>query len=170
MGDPVDQVSKMLEKSNSLIFVLLSFAFGQEEATFGCCPLKEVQGAGELAGVYYLVGVGVYQPFPDACTKDDCTYQKEGNGEEKFCFAPSTRYASTCLDIGEGYASGAEFVSETSGEPSAEPFAEPSAESSAEPSAEPSADPSAEPSAEPTAGPTREPTDAVPEPMGEPMF
>merc|ERR1711972_733047 len=160
MGDPVDQVPRMLEKSKFLIFVLLSFAFGQEEATFGCCPLKEVQGAGELAGVYYLVDTG--QPFPDACTKDDCTYQKEGNGDGKFCFAPSTRYASTCLDIGEGYASGAEFVSETSGEPSAEPFTEPSAE--------PSADPSAEPSAEPTAEPTPEPTDAVPEPMGEPMF
>merc|ERR1711936_778341 len=143
MGDPVDQVLRMLEKSNFLIFVLLSF--GQEEATFGCCPLKEVEGAGDLAGVYYLVDTD--QPFPDACTKDDCTYQKEGNGNEKFCFAPSTRYASTCLDIGEGYASGAEFVSETSGEPSAEPIAEPSAE--------------------PTAEPTPEPTDAVPEPMGE---
>ena len=34
--------------------------------------------------------------------RDDCTYQKEGNGDEKFCFAPSTRYASTCMDIGEG--------------------------------------------------------------------
>merc|ERR1711972_667974 len=156
MGDPVDQVPRMLEKSKFLIFVLLSFAFGQEEATFGCCPLKEVQGAGELAGVYYLVETN--QPFPDACTKDDCTYQKEGNGNEKFCFAPSTRYASTCLDIGEGYASGAEFVSETSGEPSAEPFTEPSAES--EPSAEPSAEPTPEPSAEPTAEPTPEPTDA----------
>merc|ERR1711936_174441 len=152
MGDPVDQVLRMLEKSNFLIFVLL--AFGQEEATFGCCPLKEVQGAGDLAGVYYLVETD--QPFPDACTKDDCTYQKEGNGDKKFCFAPSRRYASTCLDIGEGYASGAEFISETSGEPSAEPFTEPSAES--------------EPSAEPTAEPTPEPTDAVPEPMGEPMF
>merc|ERR1711972_859256 len=160
MGDPVDQVPRMLEKSKFLIFVLLSFAFGQEETTFGYCPLKEVQGAGDLAGVYYLVDTD--QPFPDACTKDDCTYQKEGNGDEKFCFAPSRRYASTCLDIGEGYASGAEFVSETSGEPSAEPFSEPSAE--------PSADPSAEPSAEPTAEPTPEPTDAVPEPMGEPMF
>ena len=34
--------------------------------------------------------------------RDDCTYQKEGNGDKKFCFAPSRRYASTCLDIGEG--------------------------------------------------------------------
>merc|ERR1711874_660509 len=66
MGDLVDQVSRMLEKSNFLIFVLLSFAFGQEEAAFGCCPLKEVQGAGDLAGVYYLVDTD--QPFPDACT------------------------------------------------------------------------------------------------------
>merc|ERR1711868_358334 len=148
MGDPVDQVSRMLEKSNFLIFVLLSFAFGQEEATFGCCPLKEVQGVGDLAGVYYLVDTD--QPFPDACTKDECTYQKEGNGDEKFCFAPSTRYASTCLDIGEGYASGAGFVSGASSEPSAEPLTEPSAE--------------------PTAEATPEPTDAVPEPMGEPMF
>merc|ERR1712107_501338 len=154
MGDRVDQVSRMLEKSNFLIFVVLSFAFGQKEATFGCCPLKEVQGAGDLAGVYYLVDTD--QPFPDACTKDDCTYQKEGNGDKKFCFAPSTRYASTCLDIGEGYASGAESLSETSGEPSAESFTEPSAE--------PSAEPTPEPSAEPTAEPTPEPTDAVPEP------
>merc|ERR1712107_22014 len=65
MGDRVDQVSRMLEKSNFLIFVVLSFAFGQKEATFGCCPLKEVQGAGDLAGVYYLVDTD--QPFPDAC-------------------------------------------------------------------------------------------------------
>merc|ERR1711872_1149906 len=123
MGDPVDLVSRMLEKSNIWIFALLSFAFGQEEAAFGCCPLKEVRGAGDLAGVYYLVDTD--QPFPDACTKDDCTYQKEGNGDKKFCFAPSTRYASTCLDIGEGYASGAESLSETSGEPSAESLLSP---------------------------------------------
>merc|ERR1711973_434066 len=162
MGEPGDQVSRMLEKLNFLSFVLLSFAFGQEEATLGCCPLKEVQGAGDLAGVYYLVDTD--QPFPDACKMDDCTYQKEGNGDEKFCFAPSTRYASTCLDIGQGYASGAGFVSGASSEPSAEPLTEPSAES------EPSAEPTPEPYAEPTAEATPEPTDAVPEPMGEPMF
>ena len=28
--------------------------------------------------------------------KDDCTYEKKGNGDEKFCFKSSTNYASTC--------------------------------------------------------------------------
>ena len=32
--------------------------------------------------------------------RDDCTYKKEGNGDEKFCFKSSTNYASTCSSGG----------------------------------------------------------------------
>merc|ERR1712192_167797 len=108
------------------------------EESFGCCPLKEVQGDGDLAGIYYLVDTD--QLFPDACDLDDCTYKKEGNGDEKFCFKASTRYESTCSASGEG-------------EPTAEPSPEPNAEPSGEPGAEPSAEPTGEPSAEPTTDP-----------------
>merc|ERR1712037_222866 len=118
--------SRMLQKAISILLVLLPLIFGEE--TFECCPLKEVQGEGPLAGVYYLVETD--QPFPDVCSLDDCTYKKEGNGDEKFCFKPSARYESTCPASGEGY-----------GYASGEPTAEPSAEPSGEPSAEPTADP-----------------------------
>merc|ERR1712037_288793 len=139
--------SRMLQKAISILLVLLPLIFGEE--TFECCPLKEVQGEGPLAGVYYLVETD--QPFPDVCSLDDCTYKKEGNGDEKFCFKPSARYESTCPASGEGYgyASG-EPSAETSGEPSAEPTAEPSAESGAE---EASPEPTGEPSSEPTSDP-----------------
>merc|ERR1712001_180868 len=83
--------SRMLEKAISILLVLLPLIFGEE--TFECCPLKEVQGEGPLAGVYYLVETD--QPFPDVCSLDDCTYKKEGNGDEKFCFKPSARYEPT---------------------------------------------------------------------------
>merc|ERR1712001_700707 len=122
--------SRMLEKAISILLVLLPLIFGEE--TFECCPLKEVQGEGPLAGVYYLVETD--QPFPDVCSLDDCTYKKEGNGDEKFCFKPSARYESTCPASGEGYGY-------ASGEPTAEPSAEPSGEPSGEPSAEPTSDP-----------------------------
>jgi len=145
-----------------LLLVLLPLIFGQEEESFGCCPLKEVQGGGDLAGVYYLVDTD--QPFPDVCNLDDCTYKKEGNGDEKFCFKASTRYESTCSATGEGYASG-EPTAEASAEPSAEPSSEPSAEPSGEPTAETSAEPSGEPSAEPSAEASPEPSA---EPTGEP--
>merc|ERR1712181_119437 len=79
--------------------------------------MGEVQGDGDLAGVYYLVDTD--QPFPDVCNLDDCTYKKEGNGDEKFCFKASTKYESTCSASG-------------SAEPSAEPGAEPTGEPSAE--------------------------------------
>merc|ERR1712037_1077128 len=118
--------SRMLQKAISILLVLLPLIFGEE--TFECCPLKEVQGEGPLAGVYYLVETD--QPFPDVCSLDDCTYKKEGNGDEKFCFKPSARYESTCPASGEGY-----------GYASGEPTAEPSAEPSGEPSAEPTSDP-----------------------------
>merc|ERR1712037_672966 len=141
--------SRMLEKAICLLLVHFPLIFGEEEETFECCPLKEVQGEGPLAGVYYLVETD--QPFPDVCSLDDCTYKKEGNGDEKFCFKPSARYESTCPASGEGYgyASG-EPSAETSGEPSAEPTAEPSAESGAE---EASPEPTGEPSSEPTSDP-----------------
>merc|ERR1712179_133194 len=133
--------SRMLEKAICLLLVLLPLIFGQEEETFECCPLKEVQGEGPLAGVYYLVETD--QPFPDVCSLDDCTYKKEGNGDEKFCFKPSARYESTCPASGEGYGY-------ASGEPTAEPSAEPSAEPGAE---EASPEPTGEPSSEPTSDP-----------------
>merc|ERR1719341_153880 len=132
----------MVQKPICLLLLLSPLMFGQE--FFGCCPLKEVQGEGDLSGVYYLVETD--QPFPDVCSLDDCTYKKEGNTRDSiFCFKPSTRYASTCLAIGEGYASG-------------EPTAEPSGQwpLSLEPTPQPTAEPSAEPSAEPTAEPTAE--------------
>jgi len=129
----------MLKKSSYLLLGLLPLIFGQEEESFGCCPLKEVQGDGDLAGIYYLVDTD--QLFPDVCNLDDCTYKKEGNGDEKFCFKASTKYESTCSASGEGYASG---------EPTAEPSAEPNAETPGEPGVEPSAEPTGEPSAEPT--------------------
>ena len=31
--------------------------------------------------------------------RDDCTYKKEGNGDEKFCFKSSTNYATTCSAV-----------------------------------------------------------------------
>ena len=34
--------------------------------------------------------------------RDDCTYKKEGNGDETFCFKASTRYESICPASGEG--------------------------------------------------------------------
>merc|ERR1712037_275136 len=152
--------SGMMQKAICLLLVLLGLIFGEEEGTFECCPLKEVQGEGPLAGVYYLVETD--QPFPDVCSLDDCTYKKEGNTRDSiFCFKPSTRYASTCLAIGEGYASG-EPTAEPSGERplTLEPTAEPSGQwpVSLEPTPAPTADPTAEPSAEPTADPTAEPT------------
>merc|ERR1712181_17773 len=122
--------ARVLKRSSYLLLGLLPLIFGQEEESFGCCPLKEVQGDGDLAGVYYLVDTD--QPFPDVCDLDDCTYKKEGNGDEKFCFKASNRYESTCSASGEGYADG---------EPTAKPSAEPTAETSGEPSAEPSAEP-----------------------------
>jgi len=130
----------MLQKAICLLLVLLPLIFGQEEETFECCPLKEVQGEGPLAGVYYLVETD--QPFPDVCSLDDCTYKKEGNGDEKFCFKPSARYESTCPASGEGYGY-------ASGEPTAEPSAEPSAEPGAEASPEPTGEPSPEPTSDP---------------------
>jgi len=129
----------MLKKSSYLLLGLLPLIFGQEEESFGCCPLKEVQGDGDLAGIYYLVDTD--QLFPDVCNLDDCTYKKEGNGDEKFCFKASTKYESTCS------ASGGEA------EPNAEPSGEPAGESSGEPTAEPSAEPTGEPSGEPTTDP-----------------
>jgi len=150
----------MLKKSSYLLLGLLPLIFGQEEESFGCCPLKEVQGDGDLAGIYYLVDTD--QLFPDVCNLDDCTYKKEGNGDEKFCFKASTKYESTCSASGE--ASGeptaepsAESNAEPSGEPGAEPTGEPNAEPSAEPSDEPSAEPSAETMGEPSAEPTTDP-------------
>merc|ERR1712192_367180 len=108
------------------------------EESFGCCPLKEVQGDGDLAGIYYLVDTD--QLLPDVCDLDDCTYKKEGNGDEKFCFKASTKYESTCSASGEA-------------EPFAESSTEPTAETPGEPGAEPSAEPTGEPSAEPTTDP-----------------
>merc|ERR1711990_1305486 len=99
--DSVGFLTRMLQKSTNLLFTLLPLIFGQDEEFFGCCPLKKVQGDGDLAGVYYLVNTD--QPFPDVCNLDDCTYKKEGNEDSIFCFKPSTRYASTCLAIEEGY-------------------------------------------------------------------
>merc|ERR1712037_906217 len=128
--------SGMMQKAICLLLVLLGLIFGEEEGTFECCPLKEVQGEGPLAGVYYLVETD--QPFPDVCSLDDCTYKKEGNGDEKFCFKPSARYESTCPASGEGYGY-------ASGEPTAEPSAEPSGEPSGEPFGEPTAEPSSDP-------------------------
>ena len=43
--DSVGSLTRMLQKSVNLLFVLLPLIFGQEEEFFGCCPLKEVQGA-----------------------------------------------------------------------------------------------------------------------------
>merc|ERR1712037_328609 len=149
--------SRMLEKAICLLLVHFPLIFGEEEETFECCPLKEVQGEGPLAGVYYLVETD--QPFPDVCSLDDCTYKKEGNGDEKFCFKPSARYESTCPASGEGYGY-------ASGEPTAEPSAEPSGEPSGEPFGEPSGEPTVEPTAEPSAEPGAEETS--PEPTGEP--
>ena len=121
--------------------------------------------------------------------RDDCTYKKEGNGDEKFCFKPSARYESTCPASGEGvshsrrqkdkytkrqkpiYVHSSSYLDTTisptgygyaSGEPTAEPSAEPSGEPSGEPFGEPSGEPTAEPSAEPGA------EEASPEPTGEP--
>ena len=51
---------------------------------------------------FYIIFIKKYQANGIMINRDYCTYQKEGNEDEKFCFAPSTRYASTCLDIGEG--------------------------------------------------------------------
>merc|ERR1712172_360776 len=110
--DSIGSLTTMLQKSIKILFTLLPLIFGQEEEFFECCPMKEVQGDGDLAGVYYLVDTD--QPFPDVCNLDDCTYKKEGNGDEKFCFKASTRYESTCS--ASGYASG-----EPTREPSAEP-------------------------------------------------
>merc|ERR550532_8223 len=147
----------MMQKAICLLLVLLGFIFGEEEGTFECCPLKEVQGEGPLAGVYYLVETD--QPFPDVCSLDDCTYKKEGNGDEKFCFKPSARYESTCPASGEGYGY-------ASGEPTAEPSAEPSAETSESGAEEASPEPTGEPSSEPTSDPSAEPgaEEASPEP------
>ena len=114
-------------------------------------------------------------------SRDDCTYKKEGNGDEKFCFKASTRYESTCSASGEGgflihsssylnmmiYVDRNDFTNNSgyaSGEPTGEPSAEPSAEPSSEPSAEPSGEPTAETSAEPSAEPSAE---ASPEPSAE---
>jgi len=139
----------MPQKASCLLLVVLpALIFGQIEQT--CCPLKEVQGEGPLAGVYYLVETN--QPFPDVCSLDDCTYKKEGNGDETFCFKASTRYESICPASGEGYASG-----EPTEEASAEPFGEPSTEPTAEPSDELGAEASGQPTGEASAEPTSDP-------------
>ena len=38
----------MLKMATCLLLVLLPLIFGQEEESFGCCPLKEVQGNAKL--------------------------------------------------------------------------------------------------------------------------
>ena len=43
--DSFGSLTRMLQKSINLLFVLLPLIFGQEEEFFGCCPFKEVQGA-----------------------------------------------------------------------------------------------------------------------------
>ena len=43
--DSVGFLTRMLQKSTNLLFTLLPLIFGQDEEFFGCCPLKEVQGA-----------------------------------------------------------------------------------------------------------------------------
>merc|ERR1712156_1169177 len=96
---------------SAFLFILLGYASSQADDhidSLECCKYKRVPGLTPKSGDYFLVEHR--DDLPDFC-KDGCVYVKKssgdgdniqyvqyGDGDEEFCFKPSSTYTAQCQE------------------------------------------------------------------------
>merc|ERR1712130_502288 len=104
-GGGVRPTQKMLLSASLLLLGFSSSALaGGHGNSMGCCNEKLVSGSGPKSGIYYLDTEASVDTFPDVCM-DECVYVKE-SGSGRFCFKPSSMYASECMGDSEDHETG----------------------------------------------------------------
>merc|ERR1712156_510265 len=102
---------QLLRMILSAFLFLLGYASSQADDhidSLGCCKYKRVPGLTQKSGDYFLVEHR--DGLPDFC-KDGCVYVKKssgdgdntqyvqyGDGDEEFCFKPSSTYTAQCQE------------------------------------------------------------------------